>query len=293
MHLQQTKVGSRGTGGPQYFFHGVPDAIKEHLRRRRACDVVLQTPYGIAGSPFRAVDKDHKLDDSGRILPGRVGKDRIQQAHGTSSIGEAIRQWYRLPQHRDFERIDVDVTIHPDGHFILAPLCVYMRGKPRGIPLERPYHPLSFTRDYQSLLWRQQIERSGERNEAELSWVSDQLRRVVADQKTTGSIAPKEEDLLRTSGALFKLGMRLSAYVGRGYDCPASSFEMLDYPSYSCPVEIKKHSRGFRYQMLRYLPLPRAVILCVHHDLMNPPDHVDVVELAALADHVQAVAEGA
>jgi hypothetical protein len=56
------------------------------------------------------------------------------------------------------------------------------------------------------------------------------------------------------------------------------------------PVEGKKRSHGFKYQMLRYAPLPRAVILCVEHDLANPPDHVDVVELAALADEMQEIA---
>jgi hypothetical protein len=38
--------------------------------------------------------------------------------------------------------------------------------------------------------------------------------------------------------------------------------------------------------MTRYPELPRAVVLCVDHDLVNPPDHVDVVELAALAEYL-------
>ncbi len=47
MHLQQTKVGSLATGGPQYYFHDVPEPVKEFLRKRGACPVVLQTLYGI------------------------------------------------------------------------------------------------------------------------------------------------------------------------------------------------------------------------------------------------------
>lgn len=47
MHLQQTKVGSRATGGPQYYFHSVSSHVKEFLRTRGACPVVLQTPYQI------------------------------------------------------------------------------------------------------------------------------------------------------------------------------------------------------------------------------------------------------
>lgn len=75
MHLQQTKAASRATGGPQYSFHDVPDAVKEFLRRRGACPVVLQTPYGIARSPFMAVGRDHKLAAGGAIVGGSVGHD--------------------------------------------------------------------------------------------------------------------------------------------------------------------------------------------------------------------------
>jgi len=56
----------------------------------------------------------------------------------------------------------------------------------------------------------------------------------------------------------------------KGYDC-ASRFEFRGLPPYECAVETKKDSRGFRYQMDRYKPLPRAVILCLKHDLINVP----------------------
>ena len=292
MHLQQTKAGSRQSGGPQYYFHDVPDTIKDYLRQKGKCDVVLQTPYGIAESPFLAVGKDHKIAD-GRVCTGKVGHDRIQQASGDASIGEAIREWYHLPSRIDFERIDVDVTIHRDGHFIMTPLCVFLRGKSRGIELERLHNPLSFHRKHQSAFWQSQIERVNNRNHADLQWVGEQLRHVLAghNRNHTASIAPKEEDLLRASGALFKLGMQLGAYVGKGYDCPQSRFEMLDYPAYVCPVEVKKSSTGFKYQLLKYFPLPRAVILCIRHDMVNLPEHVDVVELATLAKYVSSVVE--
>ena len=96
MHLQQTKAESRASGGPQYYFHDVPKPVKEFLRNRGACPVVLQTPYGIASSPFMAVDRDHKLGKDGRPVPGKVGHDRIQQGSGEHSIGEAIRYWYGI-----------------------------------------------------------------------------------------------------------------------------------------------------------------------------------------------------
>jgi len=92
MHLQQTKVASRVSGGPQYYFHDVPEPTKEFLRKRGACPVVLQTPYGIAASKFLAVGRDHKVV-GGKAVKGNVGHDRIQQASGDQSIGEAIRYW--------------------------------------------------------------------------------------------------------------------------------------------------------------------------------------------------------
>ena len=93
MHLQQTKASSRASGGPQYYFHDLPVFVKEFLRGRGACPVVLQTPYGIATSSFMAVGRDHKLGKNGKVLKGSVGHDRIQSASGKESIGEAIRFW--------------------------------------------------------------------------------------------------------------------------------------------------------------------------------------------------------
>jgi len=51
-------------------------------------------------------------------------------------------------------------------------------------------------------------------------------------------------------------------------------------------VEIKKRSSSFSYQITRYTKLPRAVVLCMKHDLVNPPDHIDVLELSALAQYL-------
>jgi hypothetical protein len=79
MYIQQTKVESRATGGPQYYLQKVPAHIKEFLRKRGACPVVLQTPYGIAGSTFTAVGGYHKLNEKGDAVAGKVGHDRIQR----------------------------------------------------------------------------------------------------------------------------------------------------------------------------------------------------------------------
>lgn len=283
MHLQQTKLTSRATGGPQYYFHSVPPHVKDYLRRRGSCPVVLQTPYGITSSPLLAVGRDHKLAKSGEVVSGRVGHDRIQ---GVQSIGEEIRHWYALEAGRDFERIEVEVEIHPQGHFILIPIGVAMRKNARPRALEKVAAPLSFHRDHQSKLWRRQLESCRRVAAADLLWAGDQIRRVVADHGREEARHVHEADWLRAAGALSVLGLQLGPYLTKGYDCPHSRFTFAGYPGYPCPVEIKKRSSRFDYQITRYDDLPRAVVLCVEHDLVNAPSHVDVIELTTLAQHL-------
>jgi hypothetical protein len=285
MHLQQTKAGSLATGGPQYYFHDVAQHVKEFLRRRGACPVVLQTPYGIASSLFTAVGRDHKVSKIGRAVAGKVGHDRIQ---GEDSIGEEIRYWYGLKSGRDFERIDVDAVIHPKGHFILIPTAVMMRQAKRAQTLEKVISPLSFHHDYQSKFWKQQIETCRKESANDVAWAGSQIRRVVTEHRNADAKNVHEADLLRAAGALSIFGLDLGLYLTKGYDCPKSQFSFSGFPTYPCPVEIKKHSSRFDYQILRYPKLPRAVVLCIEHDLVNPPDQVDILELSALADYLRA-----
>ena len=86
---------------------------------------------------------------------------------------------------------------------------------------------------------------------------------------------------------MWRFGAHLGPYLVRHYDCPASTFQFLRFPVYPCPVEIKKNSNKFSYQMLRYHPLPRAVVLCLEHDLMNVPEHIDVVELNFMVEYLR------
>ncbi len=286
MHLQQTKVESRETGGPQYYFHDLLPTIKDFLRQRGACPVILETPYGIANSPFIAVGRDHKLTSSGKVVSGKVGHDRIQQGGGDASIGEAIRGWYAIRSTSDFERIDVEVRIHSAGHFILTPIALTLRGKKRTIPLRRPLRPLSFHRDLQSRPWKDQIEAVGKRSPEAVRWAGQQIQKVVGDHCTRPAANISEADLLRTAGALSLLGLRLGPYLLSGYDCQGSVFQFQHLPEYLCPVEIKKRSKGFTYQIENYRTLPRAVILCMTHDLDNPPEDIDVIELSELGRYL-------
>src|SRR5262245_17040103 len=224
-----------------------------------------------------AVGRDHKLNAAGKPVPGGVGHDRIQQGSGQESIGEAIRRWYGLKR-GDFERIDVDVRLHSAGHFILAPTAVTLRGKSRSIPTRKPLRPLSFHHDLQSRLWKDQIESIKSKDSATLAWASEQIQGVVNDHRDPAASNISEADLLRTAGALGKLGLRLGPYLLSGYDCQKSVFRFASLPEYVCPVEVKKRSGGFVYQIENYRTLPRAVVLCITHDLDNPPEDIDVIE---------------
>lgn len=237
------------------------------------------TPYGIAPSPFIAVDRNHKIGKDGRVCDGRVGHDRIQRAGAGESIGEAIRDWYGLPWGEDFERVDVEATLHKAGHFIVTPISATFRGRHRTIEIERPERPLSFNRRTVSPLWRDQLETVRRNRPYAWEWARGEIARVVSDHRKAGIDRIHEADLLRTSGALAVLGLRLGPYLVKGYDC-FSRFKFLRFPEYACPVEIKKQSKGFRYQMARYTPLPRAVILCLDHNLVHVPADIDVVELS-------------
>jgi len=95
MHLQQTKRASIETGGPQYYFHDLSDAVKTYLRAKGAVRVALITPYGATKTDYFAVSTDRKLNTQLKPVPGNVGHDRIQQGRAAQSIGEAIRFWYR------------------------------------------------------------------------------------------------------------------------------------------------------------------------------------------------------
>ena len=286
MHLQQTKRGSRGSGGPQYYFHDLTRSIKIFLRDAGVVRVALVTPYGATKSDFFAVSAEHKLDGQ-RIVSGSVGHDRIQQGRASESIGEAIRLWYRLPP-GDFERVDIDVEDREDVLYI-TPLKVKYASRSRTRELRRVDHPLTFTKTYVSQFWTEQLVFVNKSQPGIVAWALEEICRVVADHRP-GSQTPhiQEPDLLRASGPLRHLGMSLGAYVGKGYDC-LTEFRFLDYPTYSIPVEVKKRSSGFKYQEGKYGKdeLSRAIVLCAIHEHKTMPRNVDVIELDALCAYAR------
>jgi len=221
-------------------------------------------------------------------VPGQVGHDRIQQGRAGQSIGEAIRHWYNLPV-GDFYRIDVDIEIFEDT-FYVTPLYYKLSLGKKQIPIRRIPNALTFTHHYVSPLWIEQLAHVEKHNKGVVHWSLEEICRVVADHRPESRIAHVQEpDLLRASGPLAHLGLKLGAYVGKGYDCVATSLQFLRYPAYTIPVEIKKRSRDFQYQEKKYgkEELSRALLLCALHDHEVMPKHIDVIELEALCEYVR------
>ncbi|MDO8795299.1 MAG: hypothetical protein Q7J25_11835 [Vicinamibacterales bacterium] len=282
MHLQQTKRGSIATGGPQYYFHDLTDSVRTYLRKKGAVRVALVTPYGATKSDFFAVGKDHKLT-SGKVATGNVGHDRIQQGSAEGSIGEAVRHWYCL-RTGNFERIDVDVQTVDDVFYVRPLRCKYASGS-KNVDLEIIERPLTFTQDYQSAFWRRHLHGL---DPGLVIWSLEEICRIVRDHRP-GTRLPhiQELDILRASGPLRHLGLRLGGFVGKGYDC-YSEFKFADFPPYSVPVELKRDSTGFHYQQRKYgkEELSRAVVLCASHGHKQVPVNIDIIALDALCEYL-------
>jgi hypothetical protein len=284
MHLQQTKRQSRETGGPQYYFHNLTAPVKTFLRQKGFVRVALVTPYGATKTDYIALGKDHKFDQHGKIVDGKVGHDRIQQGIASESIGESVRRWYNLSK-GDFERVDVEIDIIDDDFYITPFKCKLVKSK-REIPLKRIDRPLTFTSDYVSRFWKNHLQYLISQNRELIEWSFKEICRVVSAHKEKVPHI-QEQDLLRASGPLKHLGVALGPYVGRGYDC-LSEIKFLDYPVYKVPIEIKRYSKKYKYQMEKYGKdeLSRAIILCAIHDLENTHKNVDVIELDFMCNYI-------
>src|SRR2546425_5989859 len=287
MHLQQTKRGSIETGGPQYYFHDLSDAVKTYLRAKGAVRVALVTPYGATKTDYFAVSTDRKLDAQQRPVPGNVGHDRIQQGRAAQSIGEAIRLCYKLSP-GNFERIDVDIETRDDAFYLIPLRCKYASRKITN-EISIVERPLTFSSSYVSPFWKMQLQAVEKKERGIVAWSLNEICRVVRDHLPKSRLPHiQEPDILRASGPLKHLGVTLGGYVGKGYDC-VTEFSFLNYPTYQVPVEIKRNSSGFRYQQQKYgkNELSRAVLLCAAHDHKQVPKNIDVIELGAMCQHLK------
>ncbi len=181
MHLQQTKRASSASGGPQYYFHNLTKLTKTCLRSEGSVPVALITPYGATKSDFFAVSAQHKLDKNLKPVPGKVGHDRIQQGTATASIGEEIRNWYRLPKGQ-FERIDIEIETVDDVFYLRPTSCKYAT-TPKTRTLSKIERPLTFTREYRSPFWLDQIKKVGRDRSGILEWSIKEISRIAKDHR--------------------------------------------------------------------------------------------------------------
>jgi len=288
MHLQQThqqeRRGNKVTGGPQYYFHDLPDNIKLYLRQKKGVQVALVTPYGATKTQFMAVSKDAKLD-AGRLVSGQVGHDRIQQAGAPESIGESIRRWFGL-RTGAFEQIRIEIDVIDDA-FYLKPLAYKLASSRSEKLIESSERPMTFTQDYISPFWRKHLDHIYRSNSTLVSWSLHEICRIVRDHLPATQLPHiQESDLLRASGPLHHLGIILGGHAGKGYDCH-SEIRFPPYPTYTVPIELKRFSKNFSYQEKKYgkEELSRAVILCARHDKSQVKRNIDVIELAALCSY--------
>ena len=61
LHHQQTKLGSRETGGAQYCLHELPDQVSESLLEEKVVSVALVDPYSATPSTLTVVLENRKL----------------------------------------------------------------------------------------------------------------------------------------------------------------------------------------------------------------------------------------
>ena len=274
------------SGGPQYYLHGLEPQTKAFLSKVGACPVWLGTPYGVVTTGLMAVAKD-KVMEGGKLRPGKVGHHRLQRQEAKYSVENEVKQWFCIQNAPALYKLEFrEKTYHSrvtgrDALVLLPERVEFSEARPRRLQLE--LQPLTFTRRHQSVLIRKHLEELARTRGESLAWARDQIARVMDDHFRRKVPNVGEEDILRVSGALNKLGIQLDAYRKKGYGCFESEFRFLQFPAYRCPVEIKKRSRSFDYQILRKTSPERAVVLCLEHDEgFVPPEVVDVIELKGL-----------
>lgn len=289
-HIIQTKQESRVSGGPQYYLHGLEPQTKAFLSKVGACEVWLGTPYGVVTSGLVAVAKD-KVLEKGRLRPGRVGHHRLQRQLAAYSVEDEVKTWFCLERNRDLYKVEFrEKTYHSrvtgKDVFLFFPEKVQFEGRrAKKLPLDA--QPLTFTEHHRSPLIIDHLANLAKSDRNSISWARDQMGRVLHDHLVRHVPYVGEEDLLRVSGAFSKLGIELDAYRRKGYDCFESKFTLLGFPPYVCPVEIKKRSSSFDYQILRKTKPERAAVLCLEHDpSFVPQELIDVLDLKALHAHL-------
>ncbi len=265
--IEQTKKASRATGGPQYYLQDLSETSREFLRNIQRCPVRLWTPYGVFNSGLTAVSSG----------VGRVGHDRVQSGREVPSIADQIGSWYSLKSNQ-IENIEFMDSFDHDS-FVIRPTKVkYFHRKPR-IGLFYDPLPLTFIEGHRSQLF---VEHARQLDETTRRAAAKQIC-AMADEHRLAAGDLDERDLLRASGALETLGIRLGMYRRIGIDCPDAKFQLSNYPAYSCAVEVEERSSGFLAQHHDRHRSERVVVLCMAHDARETlQGYVDIIELREL-----------
>ncbi|MCH8150912.1 MAG: hypothetical protein IH830_00890 [Planctomycetes bacterium] len=269
--IEQTKKQSRKSGGPQYYLQGLNEHINQLLRHNQRREVRLWTPYGVVDPGLQAVSSS----------VGRVGHDRVQSAGRARTIADQIAYWYSLKR-RDIERIDFEDSFDHNNCFVIRPTKIKFFNRKARKTVYPDSNPLTIIRGRQAPLLTNHFRSTLQRDRSKREWVTDQICSLVADHKPT---APNvdERDLLRASGALDMLGIRLGTYRLKDIDCPDASFTADGFPAYPCPIEVEERSSGFLASHHKKHRKERVVVLCMEHDRDEVlSGYVDIIELREL-----------
>jgi hypothetical protein len=272
--IEQTKKGSRKSGGPQYYLQDLSEGTKALLERQGRVSVALWSPYGPVIEGLEAV--------SSRI--GSVGHDRIQNPSRKGSVADRIAYWYSLTS-KNMETIEV--KDFPTGRmpylFLhLRPVSVKPFGGRRQ-NLKCDEHPLTVVEGMHSNLVRTHIREMRKSNQLQIPWIREQICRLSEEHAARPSNLD-ERDILRAAGALDTLGITLGPYCGKGIDCVEASFQLGPYPRYPCPIEIEATSKGFQSEHHKKHKNMRLVVLCMSHNAPVITEWHDVLELRALCE---------
>jgi hypothetical protein len=277
--IEQTKKGSRKSGGPQYYLQGLSDTVTTVLEAKRRRPLVLWTPYGLVETQLAAVSK--------RV--GAVGHDRIQTTRrGVPQIAEQVAYWYALKS-RELETIEF-ADVASANVLLMVPSRITFFGRKQPRKLQKDSHPLTVTAHHRSPFLLAGIRDALGACAHCRKWVVDQIGELV-EQHERATLNVDEKDLLRASGALHRLGVNLGMYRTHGLDCPEATFCMGGLPGYPCPVEIEERSRGFLAAHHDADRGRRVVVLCMEHDASEVlSESTDVIELRGVFSALKDIA---
>src|SRR5882672_6215223 len=109
VYFSQNKL--RDLGGRKYWLNELSTRDREHLRSRKACEVVLMTRYGEVPTKFEAIHKDYSRDKkTGKLIKAHADHDRLQKGSAPHSIWREICRWFGFPKDAPIEKVDADIT---------------------------------------------------------------------------------------------------------------------------------------------------------------------------------------